>query len=302
MDLLDSIRDKLVNQSPSTADVLHMAMELAHEYQSPVLRRWAEFELNGYPEFAQMPLYRLVRISLAGTFRDSTGQETPGVAISAARLPAEIRDSINNLYIHSSAAALEDALASGHSMFYKELPLEAVGWLSQCNQMAGGIELVAAYQQISRSLYIDILHNIRTRLLGFVLKMKGSQMASDGERAHGGEPDDIARNIVNNITIYGNNNVVAGGANIRQEVNPVQQGDLNSLVRHLQAHQVPDEDIQALQNAVASEPNAINGEPGPSVKAWIGGMITKAVSGVWRTTTEKASALLVNAINTYYGI
>lgn len=300
MDLLDSIRDNLVNQSADIADTLRMATVLAEEYQSPVLREWAESELNEYPEFALVPKYRRVRISLAGTFRDPAGHTMPGVGISAARLPKEVRESINNLYIHDSVAALEEALASGHDVFHRVLPVEVVTWLRECNQMAGDMELVDAYQQISRYLLINILDNVRNRLLRFVLEMKERQVASDGGRSNDIGPE-VARNAVN-VNIYGDNNVVAAGENIQQEITPVQQGDLDSLVAYLRAHQVPDEDIQELTNAILLEPSAVSGEPGPSVNAWIGGMMSKAASGAWRVFLEQAPTLLVNAIKTYYGV
>ena len=166
--------------------------------------------------------------------------------------------------------------------------------------MTGGMVLFEAYQRVPRHLLAAILDSVQNRLLEFALELKDLEAASNGGSRDSVEPDAV-RNAVN-ITIYGNNNVVAGGENIRQEVNPVQQGDLNSLVAHLRSHQVPDDDIQELQNAISSEPNVVNGEPGPNVKAWVGGMIGKAVAGVWRTTSEQASILLVSAINGYYGI
>ena len=300
MDLLDSIRDDLVNQSADLADVLRKTIMLAHEHQSPVLGEWVESELNGYPEFATVPAYRRVRISLAGTFKSPTGQMVPGVGISAAGLHWRIRDSINNLYIHDSVAALEDSLASGHDVHHRVLPVQAVALLREHNQVAEDMELVEAYQQISRYLIVNILDNIRNRLLRYVLKLKELQMTSTGE-SNNNTRSEAARNAVN-IIISGDNNVVAAGENIHQEIAPVQQGDLDSLAAYLRAHQVSEEDIRGLQNAVSSEPSAVDGELGPNVKAWIGGMMSKVGSGAWRVISEQAPTLLVNAIKAYYGI
>lgn len=268
MNLLDDIRDDLVDQSTDLTDILRKTIMLAQEHQSPVLREWVESELNGYPEFATVPKYRRVRISLAGTFKSPTGHMMPGVGISAAGLHWRVRDSINNLYIHDSVGALEDSL--GHDVHHRTLPVQAVALLRECNQMEEDLELVEAYQQISRYSIVSILQSIRNRLLDFVLEMQKLEAASIDENDNGVEPE-AAREAVNIIIRGDNNSVVAAGGNIWQEIAPVQQGDLSSLVAHLRAHQVPDEDIQELQNAVKSEHTTTEGGFGPKVRAWMGG-------------------------------
>lgn len=257
MNLLDDIRDDLVDQSSDLSDILRKTIMLAQEHQSSVLREWVECELNGYPEFATVPEYRRVRISLAGTFESPTGHRIPGVGISAAGLHWRLRDSINNLYIHDSVAALDDSL--GHDVHHRTLPVQAVALLRECNQMEEDLELVEAYQQITRYSIIGILQSIRNKLLDFVIEMKKLEEASNDENENGIEPE-AARDAVNIIIRGDNNSVVAAGGNIWQEIAPVQHGDLSSLVEHLRSHQVPDEDIQELQNAVKSEPTTTDGE------------------------------------------
>lgn len=300
MDLLNDIRDDLTGQSTNVANILRKAMVLAHEYQSPELRGWVGFELNGYPDSAQLPTYRQLTLPIMGEFRGPFHSRMAGITISAAGLPEWARELVHSLPYREGIAALEEALASGENEFQRTFPVEITALLRESTQATGNMVLFEAYQQIPRYALAGILDSVQNRLLEFVLELQDLKAASGGGNSDSVEPEAV-RNAVN-ITIYGNNNIVAGGENIRQEVSPVQQGDLNSLVAYLRAHQVPDEDIQTLQNVVSSEPNAVNGEPGPNVKAWIGGMITKAVSGAWRTTTEQASVLLVNAINAYYGI
>lgn len=302
MDLLDGIKDDLTGQSTNVANILRKAMVLAHEYQSPELRGWVGFELNGYPDSAQLPTYRQLTLPIMGEFRGPFHSTATGITISSAGLPEQVREFVHSLPYREGIAALEEALASGENEFHRTFPVEITALLRESTRATGNMVLSEAYQQIPRHILAGILDSVQNRLLEFVLELKGLEVASSGANSGSVEPEAV-KNAVN-ATIYGNNNtvVVAAGENIQQEIAPVQQGDLGSLVAHLRAHQVPDEDIQALQNVVASEPNTVNGEPSQNVKAWIGGMITKAVSGAWRTTTERASALLVNAINAYYGI
>ena len=186
-------------------------------------------------------------------------------------------------------------------MHHRVLPVQAVAWLRECNQMGDDMELVEAYQQISRYSIIGILQSIRNRLLDFVLEMQKLEADSIDDNDNGVEAG-AARDAVNIIIRGDNNNVVAAGGNIWQEIAPVQQDDLSSLIAHLRAHQVPGEDIQELQNAVKSEPTTTDGELGPKVRAWIGGMMSKAVSGAWQVASEQATIVLVNAIRAYYNI
>ena len=299
MDLLGDIRDDLLDQSSDLTDTLRKTIMLAQEHQSSVLREWVESELNGYPELATVPEYRRVRITLAGTFKGPAGRSIPGVGISAAGLHWRVRDSINNLYIHDSVAALEDSLA--HDVHHRNLPVQVVAWLREANQMEEDMELVEAYQQISRYSIVGILQSIRNRLLDFVLEMQKLEAASNDENGDGAETE-AARDAINIIIRGDNNSVVAAGGNIWQEIAPVQQGDLDSLVAHLQGHQVPDEDIQELRNAVNSEPTTTDGGFGPNVRAWLGGMVSKAVSGAWQVASEEATTTLVNAISAYYNV
>ena len=300
MGLLDDIRDDLIGQSTNVASTLRKAMVLSHDFQSPELREWVGFELNGYPDSVQLPTYRQLTLPLAGIFHGPFHSRMTDVTISAAGLPQQAREFAHSLPVREGIAALEETLASGENEFHRTLPVEVTALPRESTQMTGGYELSEAYQRIPRHILAGVLDSVQNRLLEFVLELKGLEAASDSGNNDNVEPEAV-RNAVN-ITIYGNNNIVAGGENIRQEIAPVQQGDLDSLVAHLRSHQVPDEDIQELQNAVSSEPDAVNGEPGPNVKAWIGGMVAKAVSGAWQITTERASVLLANAINTYYGI
>lgn len=221
MALLDSIKDDLVNPSADLTNILRKTIMLAQEYQSPILREWVESELNGYAEFATVPNYRRVRISLAGTFQSPTGHRVPGVGISAAELHWRIRDSINNVYIHDSVAALEDSLASGHDVGHRVLPIKIVALLREYNQMGDNMELVEAYQQISRYFIVNILDNIKTRLLKFVLELKNLEETSANQSNSNIKPETIQS--VFNINISGNNNVVATGENIQQEITTIQQ-------------------------------------------------------------------------------
>ena len=299
MELLDSIRDDLISHSANIANTLRKARVLAHEYRSPELREWVEFELNGYSETAQLPTYRRREVPLMGTFHGPFQRRMTGVSISAAGLPESVKEIAESLYVFEGVAALEEVLASNGNRLSKPLPLEITALLRESVQMTGGMVLFEAYQPVPRYVITGILDSVQNRLLEFVLELKELENNSGGVNSGDVEPEAI-RNAVN-INIYGNNNVVAGGENIRQSIAPILQGDLNSLAANLRAHRVDDDDIRALKDAISLEPDATAGEFGPRVSAWVGNMIAKAVSGTWQAGLARAPTLLVEAIKSYYG-
>ena len=105
-----------------------------------------------------------------------------------------------------------------------------------------------------------------------------------------------------NIQIQGNNNVVARGENIHQEVTTVLKGDFESLAAHLKSYHVSEQDIGELKAAISTEMVAENGSFGPEVASWVGKMVEKAASGVWQVAAGQAAGILVNALGSYYGI
>ena len=299
MSLLETIRDGLISDSAQTANILRQARVLAHEYRSGELRDWVRFELDGYTDETKVPSYRQFHLPLLGTFHGPFQRRMSGVAITAMGLPEPAKEMAETLTIVDGVAALEAMLASGESQFHRTHMPEITSLLRETTQTTGGMVLFEAYQEIPRYLITGILDNVKNRLLEFVLDLQARNVTPEGVNSGDVEPDEV-RNAVS-INIYGNNNTVAGGENIRIEVNPVGAGDLSSLVEHLRAYDVGDEDLRDLRNAIESEPQTSGGQFGPKVNSWIGQMTTKALSGVWRAGVEQAPALIVQAIQRYYG-
>ena len=299
MNLIETIRAGLTSDSAQTANILRQARVLAHEYRSPELREWVVFELDGYTDASKVPSYRQFILPLLGTFHGPLQRRMSGVTITAMGLPEPAKEMAETLTIFDGVAALEDMLASGETRFHRTLMPEITLLLRETTKMTGRMVLFEAYQELPRYLITGILDNVKNRLLEFVLDLQARNVTPEGVNSGDVEPD-VVRNAVS-INIYGNNNTVAAGENIGLEVNPIRAGDLSSLVEHLRAHDVGDEDLRELRNAIESEPQTSVGQFGPKVNSWIGQMTTKALSGVWRAGVEQAPALIVQAIQRYYG-
>ena len=82
----------------------------------------------------------------------------------------------------------------------------------------------------------------------------------------------------------------------------VQKCDFNSLSDFLSKNGISTKDIKELRGALDSDPIPKSQTLGENVGAWLGKMVSKAASGVWKIGVDVATNLLANAIWAYYGV
>ena len=165
--------------------------------------------------------------------------------------------------------------------------------------MTGGMVLVDAHQALSRYVVSGILDNVKNKLLDFILGLQENNVTAEVLDDGAVEPE-VVRNLFN-IHIHGDHNVVASGETVHQKVSPVHRGDIGSLLNHLREFDINSGDLSELEDAVSSEAQESDGEYGPKVRAWVGGMIEKAASGIWKTSLGAAPKVLMDALKGYYG-
>ena len=101
--------------------------------------------------------------------------------------------------------------------------------------------------------------------------------------------------------VYGNQNVVGTGVNVRQEITPVKHGDIQSLLNALRELNLADEDLSKIQSAVNSKTIATKDNFGSKVNAWIGKMAGKAATGAFKFGADQTTTAILQALNGYYG-
>ena len=296
MSLLDEIRSDLVNESASLSNTLRKAKILASAIRVPEFREWVNFELGGYTDREKVPSYRRFQPTNLGDFAGPFQSEFKNVVLPTYNLPPEVKDLAQNLIFFDGVGALA---ARGSADGQMKWPQEAVMLAREVVQMTGGMVLVDVHQPIPAYLISGILDQVKTKLLDFVLGLQESNITSEDLDNRTFEPD-VARNLFY-INIYGDRNVVASGEHVTQQVNPVERGDLESLLNRIRELDVDEEDLRELEDAVKSEPEAPEGRLGPKVKGWLGGMISKAASSTWKVGVEFGSKALTDALSGYYG-
>ena len=297
MNLLDEIQQELTSPSATTANILRKARVLASQLRSVELQRWAKSELDGYGKNEELPTYRQMHLAAYGTVYEFGGIRR-NVPIPTMMLPAELQETLTNFPVRENVAALEEIIKSDKENLRTRHPPELTEWLKKHFEPGSAEGLIETYQPVPKYLYSGILDSIKNRLLEFVLEMKENNV-NPGEPNSTVAAQDVVRGAVVNH-IYGNNNTVAIGDQISQQVSLVLRGDINSLIEQLREYEVPDEDLEELRSAISAEPETESGNLGSRVSGWLGSMTMKAASGAWKTAVQNAPTLLMKAVEKYY--
>ena len=299
MSLLDEIRSDLVNESANLSNTLRKAKILASAIGLPEFKEWVDSELGGYSEREKVPSYRRLRPTNIGTFFGPGPSSLQNVVLPIYNLSGNIKDLAENQVFDEGVGQLEAMAAQASESYQWTWPQEMVMLARDAIQMGRGMVLVDAYQPISPQSISGILDQVKTKLLDFVLGLQESNITSEDLDNRTVEPGPV-RNLFK-ITIYGDHNIVAGGEHVNQQVTPVENGDIASLFNRLRELEVDDDALSDLGTAITAEPDAPEGHYGPKVQAWLGAMISKAVSNTWKVGVETGSKMLTDALNSYYG-
>ena len=293
MDELQELIDELTQHDVDLTSTLRKAKALTHDLHSPEFDEWVNSELYGYTDPSKVPEYRRFPTSNYGNFAGPNDETATDLLIPTDDLPDQVKQFANDLVMLDGVGALQAHGAEEDELLW---PADLVMLAHEATMLKGALFLVKAYQAIPASVYPNILEQVRNRLFDFLLNLQSDAPALEASN----EPDAVGRLV--NYHIYGGHNVIATGEQVNQQVSIVHQGDAASLLDNLREQGVEEEDLRELGNAVASEPEAADGNYGPQVGAWLGGMLTKAATGVWNAGMEAAPKILVKALNEFYGI
>jgi hypothetical protein len=161
-----------------------------------------------------------------------------------------------------------------------------------------GFRCAALWRVTHKSAIRQVLDSIRSRLLDIVLDLaQRFPDIAESEQAVRQVDRSAAASIIHNH-IYGNSNVVAAGANIRQHVRQgFDPGDVDALFRVVAEAGVSGMQQEDLRIAIKEDGSPKEGRFGPRVAAWFGRTTQKLLeSGL-----KAAPALITEAISRYYG-
>lgn len=300
--LVEEIKNDIVNEKVSLSTALRKAKLLAFELKSDDFRKWVDSELSGYGSAIEIPSYRKIAAQNLGIFSGPFRSRIENMMIPTYNLPDSIKEFAEEITFPEGVKELESLIQTNKTV-QRKWSAEAVILAREHIHVSGGHILVDAWQPITKQALVGILDAVRNRLLDFLLDLQTAypQIAEFKESLS--EIPNEAVNKIFNVNVYGNHNILAAGDDFTQDVkSKVIQNDIESLFRYLRKFNIPEADLVDLNESIKSDGKRKNKQFGDKVKEWLGKMLVKATEGTWNITTQTAAALLTTSLQNYYGL
>lgn len=304
MKLIDEIIEILSSEEPNITNALIKTKVLLFRLGEKDLTKWVNNELNGYESNDDIPPYRVapavVEANSMNIAYSVNSHEVPTY-----HLKDDLRDSIEKVKFGNSIAALESLVAGDKktSGVRKKIPMVYYGLLSE--KLASDYKIQEAWSSVSNNSLVQILTEVRSRLLDFILELEDKIPDKTTETELKGMSKSIDAKSLFNHTVIGDNATILLGDNNTQTINnSIVKNDLESLTKYFKENQVSEKDIKILEDAISSDKNLVNYQEktyGPKVKEWVVMMLTKAVETTWNIEIGVASSLIATGLNSFYG-
>ncbi len=302
MQLINDIIQLLSDEKATVQSALLKAQVLAHRLGDTELSRWVENELRGYPADAEVPPYRILKLTLIGHVTNGYYHYS-NQTLAVGHLKEPARTNLTKNIVRESVSAIESWFDRDNIAI--TIPAEALHMLSK--PLSDSYFVQQAWGKFSVGAVEQILVQVRSRLLGFCLKITDGLPADLPDPQVREVADQMnARDIFRNAVFGDNVTVVVGSGTISEIKNKVVvRHDLDSLLANLKEQGVGEGDLATLRTAIAddkSSEDVRNGKLGPRVRSWVGTMVGKAGSAAWEVSMGAAGNLLASALGSYYGI
>lgn len=304
MKLVKEIIDILSSEKPNISNALMKTKVLLFRMGEKEITNWVNNELNGYENISEIPMYRIVPSRVMANSMN-LGYSITNHEVPIYHLDEEIRTSLEKSKFGNSIAALENLVESDteNNGVQRQIPIIMYRVLGE--KLASDYKIQEAWCEIPKNSLVQILTEVRSRLLDFILELEAKLPNELNESDLKEASKDINAKSLFNHTVIGDNATILFGNNNHQTIsNSIEKENFDSLSSFLKKHEVSEEDIMLLKEAISNDKeliNETNKEYGPSVKKWLNNMFTKAVDASWNVEMGIASSLLATGLNNYYG-
>lgn len=296
--LLDEIVELLSTEEGSLTEALLKTKVLLHSLRQTELIAWVNGELNGYRDEQEIPDYRKIPALVLANLTSMTFQANSH-PLPIGHLSQERREGLEVTSMPQSLSVLEKFAKNPDGSLESPIPLEFNGLLGET--LAPGVSIQRAWSQIQISSVVQILTEVRSRLLDFILTLR-DQLSDHPSQEEKQTLD--TKSLFANAILGDNATIIIGDKNKTAVVNLHLKGNFEALTFELKKFNVSDADISNLKVAIQGdqlELNPSHKEFGSSVKEWVQGMLHKAVEASWQIELGMASAVLTDALKHYYG-
>ncbi|WP_318833488.1 AbiTii domain-containing protein [Burkholderia cepacia] len=302
MQPLEDIIVLLSDKDGSLTDALLKTKVLMHRLGHKELVGWVNDELSGYEKDRQVPDYRVIQTRIYGNLANIAWRH-PRTQLPTVHLSPELKEKFCVERLRQSIQVLEQLSKTDGSLVSPIAP----EWHHALAK--GAIEpsfhIENAWVQFEPTQLVTVLIEVRSRLLDFTLNLQnelGDVAEDDVKEAAKG----IDAPAMFASAVFGDNTtVVIGNSNQTTVTNSVTRGDFAGLAKAFKDSGVSEVDVSELKAAVDDDdPDAVaeTKQFGPKVRAWMGKMSEKAISGAWSVGIAAGGKLLADALGSYYGI
>ncbi len=303
MKLADEIVELLSSKDGVLSEALIKTKVLLHKIGHKDLVAWVNKELNGYEDDDDLPDYRIVEAQVLVNATNGA-YEVRSHPVPLGHLEEDYRNRLEKGIMPQSLAVIEEFTAKKEGSLQSHIPMEMNGLLSK--NLANGYIVQRAWCEIPMASASNILMQVRSRLLDFILELSGEfSSANTDEEIKDKASNFDAANLFNH-TIFGDNTtIVVGSENTQTVTNTNTKNNFEALANELKSNGVSDDDVIVLKQAIESDSNfpvQNRNEFGPEVKSWMQRMMSKAIETSWQIELGVAGSLLATALNNFYGL
>ena len=207
--LLDEIITLLGSETGSLTDAMLKTKILLHRIGQKDLAGWVNNELNGYPNDAALPEYRVLPSHVLANFENIVRRYSSH-PIPISHLTREEQETLTRTRIGQSLPVLEQLISSSNEgTLCKPVPMEMNRLLGK--QLDKSFQITHAWCAISTHDVKGICTQVRSRLLDFLLELKDTVGEAATESELREKSNSLDAQSMFNSAIFGPNTTILIG-------------------------------------------------------------------------------------------
>ena len=287
--LLDKIIEMgVADDPPPLTSVLRQCILLSNQLKAPLLRAWAEQELNGYATPQDVPEYRIVPAESYGTFQGNFGSGYNGRPIPPGMLEPKHRSIAQFVHLTQPVSAYESLGDSQGSLMY-HWPANMIAYYQ--DKLLDQCILLTAWQQVPKTAIAGVLDAVRTRVLTAAIDIKNESERAGVDltkiKQDSPESERVQQTVVHNI--YGTVYIAAGNQAINTQ--NIAVGDWDDLRNVLRGSGIDEADLGELHDTLQHDKKMDS-----SVKGWIKRNAGKVLNQGLQVGTTVGTTILTQLI------
>ncbi|HNX00768.1 MAG TPA: hypothetical protein PLE74_05390 [Candidatus Cloacimonadota bacterium] len=179
MNILDEIKTSITQGSVSISDILRKTLELAYILNNDELKNWVNKELDGYDENDGIPDYRKINCESIGNFNGPFGSGLKNYPIPSMCLPPNLREQANKMVFVDGIKTIESMVQNSKENVITFIWPANIIALCQDARIYENMSLVSASRIVGKGSLQQIIDQIKTRLLRFILELSSKNPSAE---------------------------------------------------------------------------------------------------------------------------